>query len=121
MSQAQQIAERYIAAWNETDADRRAALLGQDWTEDAHYVDPMGQAIGRADIGSMIAAVQQRFPGFRFALLRPADGHGDHVRFAWSLGPVGMEPPIEGSDVLVLNAGRIARVIGFLDRLPQAA
>lgn len=121
MSDAQQIANRYIAAWNETDADRRATLLRQDWTGDALYVDPMGRAVGPDDIGSMIAAVQQRFPGFRFALLRPADGHGDHVRFSWSLGPAGMEAPIEGSDVLVLESGRIARVIGFLDKLPQAA
>ncbi|GGF03918.1 hypothetical protein GCM10011611_06740 [Aliidongia dinghuensis] len=120
-SSAQQIAERYIAAWNETDADRRAALLGQDWAEDAVYVDPMGRAAGQRDIGALIGAVQQRFPGFRFALVRPADGHGDHVRFSWSLGPAGAAPPIEGSDVLVLDGGRIAQVIGFLDKLPAAA
>ncbi|HLZ64884.1 MAG TPA: nuclear transport factor 2 family protein [Aliidongia sp.] len=121
MSDAQHIADRYIALWNETDADRRMALLRQDWAEDALYVDPMGKAGGRTDIDAMIDAVQQRFPGFRFALTRPADGHGDHVRFSWSLGPAGAEPPIEGSDVLVLDGGRIARVIGFLDRVPQAA
>jgi hypothetical protein len=121
MSDLQEIAQRYIAAWNEADAGRRAALLGRDWAEDARYVDPLGQAVGRAEIGAMIGAVQQRFPGFRFTLLRPADGHGDHVRFSWSLGPDGIEPPIEGSDVLVLEDGRIARVIGFLDKLPKAA
>ncbi|HEV2676900.1 MAG TPA: nuclear transport factor 2 family protein [Aliidongia sp.] len=121
MSDAQQIAHRYIAAWNETDADRRAALLGETWADDALYIDPMGRAAGRAEIGSMIGAVQQRFPGFRFTLIRPADGYGDHVRFAWSLGPVGAEAPIEGSDVVILDGGRIARVIGFLDKLPQAA
>lgn len=121
MSDAQQIAQRYIATWNETDADRRSVLLRQDWAGDAFYVDPMGQAVGPAEIGAMIGAVQQRFPGFRFALRRPADGYGDHVRFSWSLGPAGTEAPIEGSDVLVMADGRIARVIGFLDKLPQAA
>ena len=119
MSDAQQIAERYIALWNETDAGRRSALLGLHWAADALYVDPMGRAEGHAEIGQMIGAVQQRFPGFRFTLTRPADGHGEHVRFAWSLGPAGTEAPIEGSDVLILDGGRILRVIGFLDKCPR--
>jgi len=43
------------------------------------------------------------------------------VRFSWSLGPAGEEAPIEGSDVLTLNGGRVGAVIGFLDKVPQPA
>ncbi|MEO8927071.1 MAG: nuclear transport factor 2 family protein [Caulobacteraceae bacterium] len=121
MSQAQHIADRYIATWNETDSGRRLALLGQDWTDDATYVDPLSKVGGRAEIDAMIGGVQTRFPGFRFAVTGRPDGHGDHVRFSWSLGPTGAEPPIEGSDVVMTYAGKIACVIGFLDKVPQAA
>lgn len=69
-----------------------------------------------------MSAVQARFPGFRFDLLKPADGHGDFVRFSWglSLGGLGPDHPIKGSDVLVIEGGKIRSVIGFLDQVPAA-
>ena len=76
---------------------------------------------GLRQIGQLIGGVHDRFPGFRFALLEEPDGHGDHVRFSWSLGPVGSERPIKGSDVIELDEGRIAKVIGFLDLVPATA
>ena len=32
MSTANEIAENYIATWNETDADARAALIARHWS-----------------------------------------------------------------------------------------
>ena len=121
MSTPQIVADHYIAAWNESDGDRRMALLRQHWNPDAAYVDPMANVAGLGAISQLIGAVQERFPGFRFALTGRPDGHGQHVRFSWTLGPAGAEPPIEGSDVVSLTDDRIASVIGFLDRVPQAA
>ena len=121
MFDPKEIAERYIATWNETDAGKRSELLQADWNGDASYVDPIAKAVGREDIGGLISGVQQRFAGFRFALTGAPNGYGEYVRFSWSLGPAGAEPPIEGSDVLEIDDGRIARVIGFLDKVPQAA
>ena len=121
MSDPATIADAYLATWNETDPGRRAALLRERWTEGARYADPLARTAGRDAIGELIAGVQARFPGFRFARLGAADGHGEHVRFSWSLGPAGAEPPIKGSDVVVLADGRIDRVIGFLDQVPAGA
>lgn len=117
MTHASDIAESYIALWNETDAVRRRAMFAQGWTEAATYVDPMMKGQGAAEIDALVGAVQARFPGFRFDLLRPADGHGDFVRFSWGLGP---DHPIKGSDVLVVEGGKIRAVIGFLDQVPAA-
>jgi len=121
MSDPKSVATCYLDAWNEGVADRRARLLREHWTDDARYVDPLMRGDGLQQIDALMAAVHERFPGFRFALANGADGHGDHVRFSWSLGPAGSEPPIAGSDVVELRDGRIARVIGFLDRVPAAA
>jgi hypothetical protein len=114
------VAERYIATWNETDGERRQGLLDQHWAADAQYVDPLMRGDGPVQITGLIGAVHQRFPGFRFSLLGTPDGHGDYLRFRWSLGPAGAEAPIEGSDVLLLRGGRIAQVIGFIDKAPAA-
>jgi len=121
MSDPQTIAREYIALWNETDGSRRARLLAEQWAISAIYVDPLAKVAGRDEIGAYIGGVHQRFPDYRFDLIGEANGHGDHVRFSWSLGPDGGEAPIEGSDVLTIEDGQVARVIGFLDKVPPPA
>jgi hypothetical protein len=119
MSNPQSLAESYIAFWNAPDANARERLYAQSWAPQATYVDPIMRGAGAREIGELVAGAQQRFPGFAFRLLGPADGHGDYVRFRWALGPAEAEAPIEGSDVVKLSDGRIVEVIGFLDKIPQ--
>ena len=80
MTTAADIAEIYIAAWNETDVAARRAMIADTWTGDAVYVDPMAAVEGHAGVDALIAGVQERFPGFRFALIGAADGHGEAGR-----------------------------------------
>ena len=118
---ADDIAHRYIALWNETDASRRLQLLADGWTADARYVDPLANAAGAEGISALIAAVQSRFPGFRFRLLGKPDAHGEHLRFSWTLGPEASEDLIQGTDFARLDGGRLSSVTGFLDKVPAAA
>jgi len=121
MTDAAHIAERYIAVWNETDPVRRNALLVQGWTEDATYVDPLMRGDDRDQIGTLIGGVHQRFPGFRFALDGRVDGHGDRIRFSWTLGPQAEPDMIKGTDFAVIEEGRLKSVTGFLDKVPPGA
>lgn len=115
------IARRYIELWNERTAGRRRELLGENWTNDASYVDPLMKGAGRDGIEALIVGVQQRFPDFQFKLIGEPNGYGDHVRFSWGLGPDGAESPIKGTDFAVLKEGRIRSVTGFLDQVPAGA
>ncbi|EIM29903.1 nuclear transport factor 2 family protein [Microvirga lotononidis] len=121
MTDATSIANRYIALWNEINADRRGALLADLWTEDGTYIDPLMQGRGRSQIDALISAVHERFPGFHFALVGQADGYGDRVRFSWQLGPEGADGPIKGTDFATLDNGRLKEVVGFLDQVPAGA
>jgi SnoaL-like domain len=122
MTSYDELAQRYIDTWNETDAAARRTAVDQLYTEDARYVDPLAVADGREAIVSMIGAVQQQFPGFVFRLAGPVDGHHNQARFGWELGPVGSPAPIVGFDVAVTDdAGRIQTVLGFLDKVPAPA
>ncbi len=118
MSDFHTIAENYIRLWNETEPSRRERLLTDGWAREATYTDPLASVSGHEQISALVGNVQQRFPGFKFTLTRAPDGYGDHLRFGWSLGPTNAEPPIEGSDVVTIRNGRIASVIGFLDKVP---
>ena len=122
MTSYDELAQRYIDTWNETDPDARRAAVDQLYTEDARYIDPLAAAEGRAAIAAMIGAVQEQFPGFVFRLAGPVDGHHNQSRFGWELGPVGAPAPIIGFDVTVSDgAGRIQTVLGFLDKVPAPA
>jgi hypothetical protein len=65
--------------------------------------------------------VQARFPGHRFALDGAPDAHGEHLRFSWALGPEGGEPLVKGTDIAVVEGGRLRSVVGFLDQVPAEA
>jgi hypothetical protein len=120
MTQALDIASRYIATWNATDSAKRQALLADHWTGNARYTDPLMSAEGTVELAGMIGAAHERFPGFRFSLINTPDGHGDWVRFSWGLGPDGAEPVVEGSDIVRMKNGRLAEIVGFLDKVPAA-
>jgi hypothetical protein len=118
MTTASEIANSYIATWNETDPHRRRALLVEHWTDNATYIDPVASAAGRAQIGELIESVQQRFPGFRFVLGNRVDHYGNKIRFSWSFGPEGQMDLIQGTDFCELEGERLDSVTGFLDKLP---
>ncbi len=120
MSEPTSIARNYLETWNEADEAKRRALLNRYWSEDATYADPLMSADGAADISALVGAVHERFPGFRFKPTGTPNGHGKYVRLSWTLGPEGIDAPIEGSDVVVVEEGRIRQVIGFIDRAPAA-
>jgi hypothetical protein len=121
MTSFDDLAARYLGAWNETDPQSRRAAVDALYAEDASYVDPMVAASGRAEISDTIGAVQAQFPGLVFRLAGPVDGHHDQARFSWELGPDGVEAPIVGFDVVVTDGeGRLRSVLGFLDKVPGA-
>ena len=115
------LVDRYFAAWNETDAPRRRALLERTWTDDAAYVDPLGHADGVDGINAMIAAVQAQFPGCRLRRTSDVDAHNAFVRFAWEMAPDGAEPVAGGVDFGQVVGDRLHAITGFLDFAPGAA
>jgi hypothetical protein len=119
MTDHTQLATRYIAAWNETDAAARRDAVAALYAPDARYVDPLADVQGHDQIAELIGAVQGQFPGFEFRLSSDVDAHHDQSRFTWDLGPAGGDAPIGGFDVVVTDGdGRIRTVHGFIDRMP---
>jgi hypothetical protein len=122
MSDVNELVQRYLAAWNETGAAERRAVLAEVFAEDAVYTDPLVTVQGRDGLDATIAAVQAQFGGLVFSLGGAVDTHHDIARFTWHLGPEGAEPVVIGFDVAVIGEdGRITQVLGFLDKVPAGA
>jgi hypothetical protein len=113
----------YIAAWNETDSDRRRAVIAQTWAEGGSYLDGHRDSTGHDAIDGMIAAVQQRFPGYRFRLSSGIEKHHDRVRFSWQAGGAADAPLFfAGTDFATIAPdGRFAAVTGFTDAMPSVS
>ncbi|QLQ37351.1 nuclear transport factor 2 family protein [Micromonospora robiginosa] len=118
-----ELVDRYLAVWNETDADARAAGVAALFTPDASYVDPLADVHGHEQIAAAVAGVQQAFPGHVLRPHGPVDGHHDVVRFGWELVPAtGGESVAVGFDVVVRAPdGRVRAAHGFLDKVPTPA
>ena len=116
-----QLVERYLDTWNETDPAARLTAMADVWAEDASYIDPLASVSGRYQISNLIAAVHQQAPSHVFRLLGDrVDAHHNVVRFSWELVPEsGGDSVAVGFDVAETDGdGRIARVVGFLDKAP---
>jgi hypothetical protein len=119
MREVQEVVDRYIATWNESDPTKRRELIGQTWTEEGQYLDPLMAGEGRDGIDAMIQSVQAQFPGYRFRRTSEIDAHHDRVRFSWELGPEGGVPLAGGLDVGVIANGSLRSITGFLDYAPS--
>jgi hypothetical protein len=121
MSNTTDLIDRYIAVWNEADAERRRDLIARTWTEDATYIDPLMRGEGRSGIDDMIRGVQAQFPGLLFRRTSEVDAHNDRVRFSWELGPEGGSALAGGVDFGVVVGDRLQTITGFLDFAPKPA
>jgi hypothetical protein len=117
------IVDKYLAAWNETDAADRRRRIDDLWAADGTYTDPLAAVSGRDGFDQLIGAAQQQFAGLRFVRGATYDEHHNIVRFTWNLeAGAGAEPVVIGFDVAEVNAdGQISNVYGFIDKMPAGA
>lgn len=111
--------EAYIAAWNETDADKRRALIDQCWADTATYTDPMADVSGRDALNTLIEGFHAQMPGATIALATNTDEHHGRIRFGWKLE--GGPQALEGIDVGIINGdGKLESIVGFWGANPPA-
>ena len=116
----EQLVDRYIAVWNETDPATRRDLIAQTWTEDGTYLDPLLTGAGHDGIDATIGGAQPQFGGARFRRTSDVNAHHDVVRFSWALGSED-NLALSGVDFGVIADGRFQSLTGFFDFMPGAA
>lgn len=118
-TEATQLADAYLAIWNERDGDARRALIAATWTPDGLYLDPMLRGEGHDGIHAAIGGAQPLFPGLNFRRNSEVDTHNDRMRFTWELGEEGEPPAMAGLDIGQVVDGRLSSIIGFFDIWPS--
>ena len=111
--------DTYLAAYSETDQQRRRALIIESFTTDATLADPPLDATGHDGLDSMFAAVQSQFPGHRFRRCTGIDSHHGTARYGWELATDDGIVTVAGTDfVRFAPNGLITTVVGFFGPLP---
>ena len=136
-TQAEQLASRYLALWNEPDADRRRRMVAELWTEDGSQIlqppQEMREMAARPGLG-LAATLEARghaelearatssfehwvgSEGLGFRGRDDAERLGDVVKFHWEAVTNDGETAAVGLNVLVLAAdGRIERDYTFIE------
>jgi hypothetical protein len=133
---AEELADRYVALWNEPDADRRRRTIAELWTQDArHCVQPpqeiraiaaqpgigltaILEARGHEEIEARVASSYEHWvgsEGLGFRRRDDAEQLGDVLKFHWEALDKDGELFAVGVHVLVLAAdGRIERDYTFV-------
>lgn len=114
----EKVVRRYIESWNETNAEKRRAILREVFADDCGYTDPHVDARGVEAVDAFIGAVQKQYAGLVFTLGGAVDAHHQQARFTWHAGPPGAGPLAIGFDVAIFEQGRIRHVYGFIDKAP---
>ncbi|MDH2428358.1 nuclear transport factor 2 family protein [Sphaerisporangium sp. TRM90804] len=120
-----QLADRFVALWNEPDAERRRLGVVELYAPDATYVfyrrDPVH---GHEAILSQITYTKELYGpmGYAFRSSHNAIGHHGVVRLNWVMVRAATgEMEMAGQDVVVLDEdGRIRTDYQFHDRLPSS-
>lgn len=110
----------YVAAWNERDGARRAAIVARTWSESGTYQDAHRAARGHGAIAAMISTTQDMFPGYQLRLCSGIEAHNAAARFSWMAGGTAEAPLfLAGTDFVSCAAdGRFDSVTGFTDAAP---
>jgi hypothetical protein len=102
--------------FNERNAVRRLAALGEIYASDATFYDPEAVVTGREAISGAVENLLGNFPpDFVFTAAGPAVGHNGAARLFWRLGPPSGPAAVTGTDVALIEHGRIRRLYVFVD------
>lgn len=120
----QEIAQRYVSVWNETDAARRRDAIAELWTnEGANFVGTL-EFHGQAELETRVTSAHEKWiaeAGNRFQLRQPAQGHHGGVFIWWEMVTrAGGDVAGTGLEFLVLDStGRIEVDYQFADPFSQ--
>jgi hypothetical protein len=84
--------ERYLAVWNEPDADRRRRGIAGLWAEDGANLIRTLEACGYEALEARVTGAHEKWvkgAGFVFRSLNNVASHHNVVKFNWEMVPAG--------------------------------
>ena len=109
MDSAQQLADRYVAVWNVTGAERRRQSIADLWTPEGEHYAGAREVRGYAGLEERIRGSHEknvRDGGYRFRAVKDAQALRDVVAFHWEMMPARGEKVAASGFIFLLVDGR---------------
>jgi len=120
MNATQDLVQRFIAVWNESDPQARKRQIAELWAEDGSHYSPSMEAHGYEALERRIIGSWDKWvhgAGHSFRACADADGHHGGIKFHWEMITPGGEVSSLGFEFLLLGPdGRIAKDYMFVLR-----
>ncbi|WP_018348362.1 hypothetical protein [Longispora albida] len=116
-----QIAARYIEAWNTADPAERRKIIDEIWAEDGSYRNRLFVADGRDMLDAVAGTAQSEYAekGLSYRTCGDAYGHHNGFKFTWVLADAQGVVDTYGEEFVILDeAGRIKTCYQFGLRPP---
>ena len=108
--------ENLARVFSERDTGRRNAAIRELYADDAILYEPQAVVQGHAAISRTVENLLSTLPpDFVFAATGPALGHHGAGRLLWQGGPAGGPAAVSGTDVILVEDGKIASLFVFID------
>jgi hypothetical protein len=101
-----EMADRYVAMWNEKNPQIRRKLIDEFWAEDGAYHNRLFIAGGRDLIDNVISTAHDEYfaKGFSFKSQNDAYGHHNGIKFGWVMVTTATgEVDTFGQEFIILN------------------
>ena len=107
-----------FAVFDERDASKRATAVQDTYAEDIIWYEPDGTFQGRAALNARASELQTQSPGFKFR----ADGimsvSQNMGMLRWHYGPEDKPDMVEGTDVIIVEGGKVKALWTAIDNAP---
>jgi hypothetical protein len=119
MTDPNDFAVRYVAAWNEADPRARRLAVESLWSAEARYYNAATEYVGHAGLQQAVTRSHEHWAGlgYTFRVRGTAHAHHGGLHFSWDMVPAGSdEPESIGFEFVILDAqNRIAVDYQFID------
>jgi hypothetical protein len=120
MNDFSELTDRYVAMWNETNAERRNQTVRELWVDDGMECTPARETRGHAALEARVTASHEknvRDAGCLFRSCHNAEGHHGLIKFNWEMFRVS-DSVIQATGfymLLVEDSGKIRQAWLFVD------
>jgi ABC-type hemin transport system substrate-binding protein len=104
-----------LEVFGERDAGTRAKVIREIYAEDVEFADPDGVVVGWDSLDRKAQGLLDEAPGFVFTPAGAVRVVQDLTLLAWHFGPEGAPPVASGTDISIVENGRIRRLYTMLD------
>jgi hypothetical protein len=110
-----------LGVFGERDPQARAAAIRETYAEDVTFADPEEVIVGWDEIDRKVQRLLDEAPGFVFTPVGEVRTVQNLTLLSWQLGPAGEPPVVRGTDISIVEDGRIKHLYTMLDTPPAPA